>query len=79
MAQPTRRPCSVAGSASASTSAKPPEKFFQLNNWAAHACFALSYSGSHDVARMRMHMRMHRCGGAVQSGRSYGYHMKQKE
>ena len=26
------------------------QKSFQLNNWAAHACFALSYSGYHDDA-----------------------------
>ena len=59
-AQITRRPCSAAGSASASTSAKGHhQKFFQLNNWVAHACFALSYSGSHDVVTVRMHMRKH--------------------
>ena len=33
-----------------------------------HACFAFSYSGSHDVVRMRTHMRR----------RSYGYHMKKR-
>jgi hypothetical protein len=47
------------------------QKSFQLNNWAAHACFALSYSGSHDVVTMRMHMRMHKCRAGAHIWLSY--------